>query len=509
MKPVTRILSGQINGSLENEILTFRGIPFAAAPVGERRWQAPGPVETWTGIRDALHFGPACPQESHPLIPPIMQVGGLQDEDCLYLNIWTPGLTGERPVMVWIHGGGFALGAASQAHFDGQNLARRGDVVVVTVNYRLGPLGFVHLDQVTNGAIPATGNEGLLDQSAALQWVQANIETFGGNPHNVTIFGESAGAMSVSSLLAMPSAHGLFHKAIPQSGAAHNSFTIAEATEWIAQPMVEALGTTDADALRAMTPNQLIEACPKFVECAMSPDYRRRDAWARPVIDGTGLPCRPVEALAAGVGRDIAILAGTTRDETSATDADLAVNGVRIVERLEEELPGLPVRRLVSVYREARQLRGARTDAPAIYAAILSHRNMWIPTTRLLDAQRPHGPVYQYIFDWNSPAGDSAYGALHGIDIGFVFATHAAKPALAAVYGKGPAADALAHAVIDAWTSFARTGDPSTTTLGEWQPCGDNRETMRIGEDTGLCEAPLEIERRAWDEVADEQLIGR
>ena len=216
---------GKLEGDEQNGLFVFRGVPFAAAPVGPRRWLAPEKPASWTGVRDARHFGCAAPQ-NRVLLDALaaMKIEEEQNEDCLYLNVWTPGLDGKRrPVMVWIHGGGFTIGSGSQAIYNGSVLARRGDAVVVTINYRLGPLGFLRLKEVTNGKIQSTGNEGMLDQISALEWVRDNIAEFGGDPDNVTIFGESAGGMSVGTLLAMPAARGLFHKAIPQSGACHTA----------------------------------------------------------------------------------------------------------------------------------------------------------------------------------------------------------------------------------------------------------------------------------------------
>ena len=205
MNPIVETTCGKLEGSEENDLFVFRGIPYAAAPNGALRWCAPVEPPAWKGVRPARAFGPACPQPSlEEQYGSVMAIGAT-DEDCLYLNVWSPALQdgGARPVMVYIHGGGFRIGAGSLAHYNGSALARRGDVVVVTINYRLGPFGFVHLDGPTQGAVPATGNEGLLDVVAALRWVQANVDAFGGDPANVTIFGQSAGGMSVAALLTM------------------------------------------------------------------------------------------------------------------------------------------------------------------------------------------------------------------------------------------------------------------------------------------------------------------
>ena len=514
---IAKTSAGEVRGAVEGDLVVFRGIPFAPPPVGERRWLPPEPPDRWTGVRDAVAFSPVCPQELSELIPPIMKIDARQDEDCLYLNLWTPRLDDRRrPVMVWIHGGGFYMGAASQALYDGQHLARRGDTVIVTVNYRMGPLGFVHLREVSGGAIPASGNEGLLDQIAALEWVRDNIETFGGDPENVTIFGESAGGMSVSTLLAMPRARGLFHKAIPQSGPGHYFYSAAQSTALLARPMLEALDVSgdDVAALRAATSGALLEAFPSFIRNVMSGDPRRAAIWARPVLDSETLPRPPEDALAAGVAAGVPVLAGTTRDEMAALDemaarepVDLSEEG--LVKRVREECPGVDAAALIKTYREARRSRMARTDPLALLAAIMTHQRMWIGTTRLLDAQRPHAPVYHYIFTWMTPAGDGGVGAQHGIDIGFTFGTHAVNADLAAFYGRGPAADALAHAVMDAWLAFARHGDPSSAGVGTWPPYEErDRATMMIGESTQPQKAPFEAERRAWDGVPSDRLLN-
>ena len=273
---------GQLRGNEEDGVVVFRGIPYAAPPVGNLRWHAPVPPTPWRGVRDALKFGSAAIQETAPEVPidesqesgstepeqnPLewaVKINSAQSEDCLYLNVWTPSTEGSRPVMVWIHGGGLVAGSGCQNAFNGSHLCRR-DVVVVTINYRLAAFGFAHLDGPTNGAIPATGNEGLLDQVAALTWVRDNIKAFGGDQNNVTIFGESAGAWSVSCLLSMPSAEGLFHKAIAQSGAGNGDYSIEEASIWYTEPMLQNLGTRDPEALMSASAEAVLQAFPNGI----------------------------------------------------------------------------------------------------------------------------------------------------------------------------------------------------------------------------------------------------
>src|ERR1700722_14599494 len=257
MSATVSIHQGKLEGDEQNGLFVFKGIPFAAPPVGARRWLPPEKPASWTGVRDARRFGAVAHQNKLMLSAlSAMVIDGEQSEDCLTLNLWTRALDGKRrPVMVWIHGGAFTIGSGSQSIYDGSVLARRGDVVLVTVNYRLGPLGFIRLADVTGGQIPASGNEGMLDQVAALEWVRDNIAEFGGDPGNVTIFGESAGGMSVGTLLAMPSARGLFHKAIPQSGAGHTGAPVPRANRH-ADRVLSKLGVrpAEADAIPAPPP---------------------------------------------------------------------------------------------------------------------------------------------------------------------------------------------------------------------------------------------------------------
>ena len=260
--------SGKIEGSFENGLYVFKGIPYAAPPVGDLRWMPPQPAKPWSGVRPAKKFGPIAPQNMMAG-GPIMQVPQPQDEDCLFLNIWTPGLdNASRPVMVWIHGGAFTIGSGSDPMYDSDRLPKRGNIVLVTINYRLGMLGFLRLKEVTGGKIPATGNEGLLDQVAALKWVKENIAAFGGDPDNVTVFGESAGGMSIGCLMAMPSARGLFHKGILESGVGSTAGPLEDANN-TGELFLKTAGikADDVKALRALTPAQLLDVATENEGC--------------------------------------------------------------------------------------------------------------------------------------------------------------------------------------------------------------------------------------------------
>src|SRR5258705_2474524 len=251
---------GRLEGSEEGGLVVFRGIPFARAAVGPLRFRPPEPAAPWDGVREARRFGPAAPQNAAEM-GPIFRLGiGETAEDCLHLSVWTPVPDGaRRPVLVWIHGGAFVLGAGSQLLYDGSTLARRGDVVVVTLNYRLGALGFLHLATRFGAALPASGNEGLLDQITALEWVRDEIAGFGGDPGNVTIFGESAGSMSCATLLGTPRAQGLFHRAILQSGAA-NYVWPRETAAAVADAFLAALDVGTPEALLAAPPERILAA---------------------------------------------------------------------------------------------------------------------------------------------------------------------------------------------------------------------------------------------------------
>jgi para-nitrobenzyl esterase len=358
MGTVVETRCGKVEGFERERVQVFRGIPFAAPPVGELRFRSPEPPEPWSGVRSAAEFGASAPQRDLPIpIFPGWDVGR-QDEDCLYLNVTTPAADGgRRPVLVWIHGGGFTMGSGSQAMYDVVPLVCRGDVVVVTVNYRLGPLGFLHLDDLVGQSFGASGNAGIEDQVAALEWVRDNIAAFGGDPDQVTIFGESAGGMSVGTLLGTPSAAGLFRGAVAQSGAAHNVYT-GQAASRIAEIVLDSLGVAPGDAgrLREVTTEQLLQAHDRVTLHHMG----RPGAVLlpfQPVVDGEVLPKPPIEAVAEGLSAEVAVLVGSTRDEWNLfgimDPRQSSLNEVAVTARLEAAVGG-EAKRLLQVYRSAR-----------------------------------------------------------------------------------------------------------------------------------------------------------
>jgi para-nitrobenzyl esterase len=506
MSAIVSTRYGKFAGEEQGGLRVFKGVPFAAAPDGPRRWLAPETPASWSGVRDARHFGAVAPQNPvRNKALAAMIIEHAQSEDCLNLNVWTPGLDrARRPVMVWIHGGGFTIGSGSQEIYDGSVLARRGDTVVVTLNYRLGPLGFLRLNDVTHGQIPSSGNEGLLDQIAALQWVRGNIAEFGGDPDNVTIFGESAGGMSVGALLAMPSAHGLFHKAIAQSGSCDTVSSVARAN-LTAERVLAKLGVSadDADAIRALPIAQLLAGA--LGADGKTPDRAFGMAY-QPVVDGTVIPRELIEMVAQGSAAGVAVMVGSNLEEwklfsamdPEAQNADKAV----LLEHLSKRLTANFASSLIATYESARATAGASISAPELYSAIETDRVFRMPGVRLAEIHgRSERRVYNYIFTWRSPAMGGLLGSCHALDLGFVFGTnHLAGMRLFA--GDAPAAEKLASEMQDAWLAFARNGDPSCESLGAWPGYTvARRATMLFGENSGVADAPFEQERRAWDGV--------
>ncbi len=504
MSAIASTRYGKVEGEEASGLAIFKGIPFAAPPVGPLRWLAPEKPAAWTGTRDARKFGPVAPQLAMMLNAlAAMVITDPQSEDCLYLNVWTPAVDGKRrPVMVWIHGGAFAIGAGSQGLYDGSVLARRGDVVVVTVNYRIGPLGFLRLADLTDGKIPAGGNEGILDQIAALQWVRDNIAEFGGDPGNVTIFGESAGGMSVGTLLAAPAARGLFHKAIPQSGACHTGAPRERANR-NAERIMAKLGASGSDAIRALTPAQLLTGT--LLADGKTPDPEFGMAY-QPVIDGAMMPRAAIEMVTEGASSDVAIMVGSTLDEwklfaamdPGAGKLDRAGLAARYSRRMTPEAADA----LIGDYEKARASRGASNAPVEIFSALETDRVFRIPAVRLAEVQaQRHGKIYNYLFTWPSPAAGGMFGSCHALELGFVFGTNH-LPGMPQFAGTGPIVERLATEMQDAWLAFARSGDPSCESLGAWpQYDASRRATMILGEKSKAEDAPYEGERRAWDTI--------
>ena len=497
--------SGKLAGRVEGGIHAFRGIPYARPPVGPLRFRAPEPAPAWKGVREALAFGPSAPQNPMMLPLPGMDVGAL-DEDCLYLNVYTPAPDGERrPVLVWIHGGGFVIGSGAQSIYDGSRLARRGDVVVVTINYRLGPLGFLHLADLCPGLEGAAANCGIRDQVLALEWVRDHVAAFGGDPGNVTIFGESAGGMSVGTLLGTPAARGLFRRAIAQSGACHNVHTRETATR-VAEHFLERLGVRPADAARAlreMPPDKILDTQQQSL-LTLGTSLGLLLPF-QPITDGELLPEPPIDAVRAGSARGVSLLAGTTRDEWklfAMIDTGLRqLDRPALLARVERQVGAEAAERLVAVYEAALAERGLAQPGD-LFVAVETDRVFRIPALRLAEAQLDHGDdVFVYRFDWESPALGGALGACHAIELGFVFGV-LDKPGMDFLSGKGPEAERLSETAMDAWLAFARGGDPSHAGLpgGRWPRYDAERRATLVFD--RACEVHLDPggrERRAWE----------
>ncbi|TGD88411.1 carboxylesterase/lipase family protein [Mycolicibacterium sp. CH28] len=493
MSNTVRVTQGYLRGTEDNGILAFKGIPYAAAPIGVHRFKEPTAAPAWEGIRDATEYGPTAP--SLPYSPPLDQLIDepvIEGPDYLNLNVWTPATdAGRRPVLVWIHGGAFANGSGAVSAYDGSRFARDG-VVCVTVNYRLGAEGFLQIDG-------APANRGLLDQIAALRWVRDNIAAFGGDPEAVTIAGESAGAMSVTTLLTTPQAAGLFRRAIAESGAGHHvqtPTTAAKVTAAVAEELgVEATlagftAASPADLLAAQgeVGRKISEAPDPTVwgELATSPMP------FQPVIDGAVVAARPIDSLVAGVGCDVDVLIGTNAREAALflvpNGAIDAVNNDTLAKIL--ALMGADADVVLPVYREAQP----SASAGELLVTAVTDWFYRVPAVRVAESRMMHGAnTHVYEFGWPSPFFDGRLGACHTVEIAFAF-DQLASPASAMIAGVNPPQE-LADEVHGAWVSFVRGGDPG------WPPYGEDRIVRRLNAHSDTVTDPAADQRRIWDGI--------
>ncbi|MCU1483033.1 MAG: Carboxylesterase [Subtercola sp.] len=484
---VVTTVQGDYRGSRAGGVLCFKGIPYAAAPAGVDRFTAPRLPEPHNGIVDAVEYGAtvsAPPQRSaviDRLLPDPVRPGS----NGLNLNIWTPDAGGSAPVFVFIHGGGFVTGAGSTSAFDGTAFARDG-VVAVTINYRLAADGFL--------AIPgAPANRGLLDQIAALEWLQQNITAFGGDPGRVTIAGESAGAMSVLTLLAMPAARGLFRRAISQSGDGHHVHTPEQAALIAAEVAAELDVPLTVDALLAVPIDALHAATNATISRVGAGGDPRFASFTRlvvqPVVDGETLPEHPLAAAAAGAGSEIDVVIGMNGDEYGLFVAPFGLSGMGddVLTRSVERLIGDSAFDVLNSYREQRP--GA---TPAeLFIAIQSDWFCRVPATRYADARRAAGAEsYLYDFTWRPSTYDGELGAFHTLEIPFVFDTLDDPWGLELRGADAP--QNLADVVHRAWVQFVSTGDPG------WPVYGDERRVQRLDLNSHVEIDPESYRRTVW-----------
>ena len=485
--------AGSIQGRVKNDALLFAGIPYAQAPVESLRFRPPQPLAKFSEPYPALKFSPAAPQ-----IPS----GGMTDsapvrwsEDCLYLNISAPlavledGDAGGRAVMVWIHGGGYTSGQGAIPWYNGNRFAKNNDIVVVSINYRLGALGFVDLTHL--GEEFATSNiNGTLDQIAALQWVQDNIAAFGGDPSRVTIAGESAGGFSVATLMACPSAEGLFQQAIPQSGACHHTLP-QEASKKVTEHFLGELGLRSAVEIEAASADDILIAqkatSAYFAQgagqvnslgVAVSPFY--------PVHGNTTLPDDPLTAARNGASSTVRVLTGSNKDETT-----LWSTGETSREKLERTVAGYQAVEALAVYQRTRP----EASSHDLLVALTTDHMFRIPAIRLAEARQEAAPTFLYQFNWRSRALNGALAATHSLEIPFAF-NNLDQAGVDFFLGPGPSPQALADTMHKAWCDFIKTGEPGWPAYDS-----DTRATMFFDDIYAVVEDPDPEERAAWNGI--------
>lgn len=485
---VVRTQSGSVQGLVHDGIQTFKGIRYGAAPVGSLRFMPPEKPKPWKDVADATEFGaPAIQMASGATSSPVSDFGRqlatiyttpaemkIDNEDCLFLNVWTPALADgkKRPVMFWIHGGGYAYGSGAWPIYDGANLARKGDVVVVTVNHRLNAFGYLYLAEVANDSFAKSGNAGMLDLVAALEWVRDNVAAFGGDPGNVTIMGESGGGAKVSTLLAMPDAKGLFHKAVIQSGPGLRGIPKAMATKVARDLLTELqISPTDIKSLQCVPADTIIAAAHASASRTGGAGIGGMMRLA-PVVDGVVLPSDPFEPHAPAVSANVPILIGSNKDEMTLFAAADPWFGRLTDAQLSDRVKGMPGGKgeaLLAAYRKLRP----NYSPTYLMTSLMTGGGMFFGSVRLAEhkAEQNAAPVFMYQLVWDTPVAGGLFKTPHTLDIPFMFDNVDKARVLV---GPGSKPEALARQMSDAWIAFAKTGAPAISGGPEW-PAYDTR----------------------------------
>lgn len=506
--PILATPCGKLRGIRDGGVLSFKGIPYGDTTGGPRRYQPPRPAPPWAGVLDATRYGTIAPQPQGTIRADFQAILNYREaaapgEDCLRLNVWTrtaePGV--RRPVMVWFHGGGFSSGSGGIPLYDGANLVRRGDVVVVTVNHRLASFGYLDLSWTGDERFAESGNVGNLDLIQALKWVRDTIALFGGDPDNITIFGQSGGGAKISTVMAMPAAKGLFHKAIVQSGAKLRAREPAEAEER-SRRFLRALEIAP-DRL-----GPLLDAPLAHLYAADAATGGGLIGGWGPVVNGRSLPAHPFDPEAPGLAADVPLIVGWTAEETALFDAYL------IRDSAFGQLDAAALRdrtaKLWGAHREA-MIAAYRRDYPG-----LPNWDLWLKINAdafvgrnsILMAERKArqaAPTYAYCLSWRSPVDGGRLKAFHGLDQPMVFDNLALSPGWA---GTGAAAQALADRMSDAWIAFARHGSPQSPSLPNWPTYSEgNRATMFFDDHPDVRVDPASHVRRAWQNIPSTSLL--
>ncbi len=480
--PVVETTAGKVRGVSLGKVQAFKGVPYGASTAPPNRFMPPQKPKAWSGERNCTALGKRSPQllsDFHGFVPPEVEVMDRDEplsEDCLMLNVWTPGVgaSTKRPVMVWLHGGGYTSGSGGFICYDGAELAGKHDVVVVTVNHRLSVFGYLYLAGLGGEKYASASNVGQLDIVAALEWVRDNIAAFGGDPKNVTLFGQSGGGGKVSTLMAMPAAKGLFHRAIVQSGAAIRGFTPEAATKTTEEFLSRlSLTAKDIDKLQTLPMEKILETTDTH-------KGKRPPLAMSPVMDGHSLPVHPFDPTAPAQSANIPLLIGTTETEVTffpgtqidpIDDADLHKRVQAMVPKASEA----QVKQLIAAYRAGRP-KDSNTDLYLIMSSDGGFR-AGVLTEADRKAQQAKAAVYQYYFTWRSPVREGKLRSYHTLEIPFVFDN---VDNCESMTGKGQDRYALADRMAKAWVAFARTGNPNHAGLPKWGAFDTSTRTTMI-----------------------------